>query len=191
MADVIDALREEHRNIARLLEALEHQIDVFAAAGAPDYDVIGGIAEYFLEYPDRCHHPKEDVVFRRLREAYPQDAAAVGDLPAEHRIVHDRADRFGRAVQALLNDTDIARDAIVEAAREFIHAERRHMHREEEQFLPLAERLLTASDWSLIEGALATGADPLFGDRVEAKFRRLSERLLAWEQEFWLGQQAS
>ena len=184
LATVIETLREEHRNIARLLEALDHQVDVFAQAGSPDYDVVSGIAEYFLEYPDLCHHPKEDVVFRRLRETHPQDASKIGDLLGEHRVVHERAGRFRDAVGALLNDTDIARSVVVDAARQFIEAERRHMQKEEEQFLPLAERVLTPVDWSLIEGALSIGRDPLFGARVEEKFARLRERLLAWEQEY-------
>ena len=80
MVTVIYTLREEHRNIARLLNALEHQIEIFARAGAPDYDVIRGIAEYFLDYPDRCHHPKEDVVFDRLCARFPRDAGVVGFL---------------------------------------------------------------------------------------------------------------
>ena len=58
---VVDTLREEHRNIARLLRALEHQVAIFSNADAPDYDVIVGVADYFLDYPDRCHHPKEDA----------------------------------------------------------------------------------------------------------------------------------
>ena len=40
MSRVIETLREEHRNLARLLDALDHQIEVFAEAVRPDYDVI-------------------------------------------------------------------------------------------------------------------------------------------------------
>ena len=55
---VIETLREEHRNISRMLDALEHQIEVLAQVGTPDYEIIRGIADYFCDYPDRCHHPK-------------------------------------------------------------------------------------------------------------------------------------
>lgn len=183
MAVVIEALREEHCNIARLLRALEYQIEIFAQDGAPDYDVIVGVADYFLAYPDRCHHPKENAVFARLKELRPDELADIGDLPAEHRALHERAARFCETVRLLLNDTDIAREVIVVAAREFIAAERRHMRGEEERFLPLADQLLTPSDWLAIESALTGGSDPLFGGKVEAAFRQLSDRLLAWEAE--------
>ena len=183
MVTVIYTLREEHRNIARLLNALEHQIEIFARAGAPDYDVIRGIAEYFRDYPDRCHHPKEDVVFDRLRARFPRDAAEVGDLATEHRKTAERARWFRDTVDALLNDAEIARETVVNAARDFIEAERRHMAMEEEQFFPLAEARLTPEDWSGIESDLVTERDPLFGDRVEAEFEGLRKRLLAWEEE--------
>ena len=93
-------------------------------------------------------------------------------------------------VGALLSATDIARSSVVNAARQFIEAERRHMEREEEHFLPLAERVLTPEDWSNIEGKLANGRDPLFGSRVEKRFNNLRERLLAWEREYRTGQDA-
>jgi hemerythrin-like domain-containing protein len=183
MAAVIEALRYEHRHIARLLRALDYQIEIFAQAGAPDYDVIVGVADYFLDYPDRCHHPKEDAVFARLKALHPEELADIGDLPAEHRALRERVGRFRETVRMLLNDTDIAREVIVVAAREFIAAEQRHMRGEEERFLPLADRLLTPADWSAIESELTGGSDPLFGGKVEAAFRQLSDRLLAWEAE--------
>ena len=189
MATVIEALREEHRNIERLLDALERQMDVFEADGPPDYDVVSGVTDYLLEYPDRRHHPKEDVVFRRLRDTYPRETSTIGDLLAERRLVHEWAGRFRDTVGALLSETDIARSVIVDAARQFIETERRHLQREAEQFLPLAERLLTPVDWRLIEGALAIGAETAFG--AEAKFARLGARLLAWEQAYRAGEDDS
>jgi hemerythrin-like domain-containing protein len=189
MAVVIETLREDHRNIARLLDALEHQIEVFAQAGAPDYDVVGGIAAYFLEYPDKCHHPKEDVVFKRLIHVAAKEASDIGNLLGEHKIVHDRAVRFGDAIRDLLNESDIARSTVVDAAREFIEAERRHMQKEEQHFLPLAEQVLSSADWSQIELELAGGRDPLFGERAEERFKNVRERLLAWEQEFRTGEE--
>ena len=184
MPAVMEVLRKEHRNIARLLGALERQIDVFAEAGDPDYDVLRGVADYFLEFPDRCHHPKEDAVFALLKIAHPQAASAVGDLPREHRLLHEQTLRFHQDLMLLLKGADIARAEIVDAARRFIEDERRHMGMEEEHFFQVSERLLTPADWSMIEGELAKGRDPLFGGKVEERFRKLSETLIAWEAEF-------
>jgi hemerythrin-like domain-containing protein len=186
MAAVMEALREDHRNIARLLDALDHQISVFERGGDPDYDVLRGVADYFQEYPDRCHHPKEDVVFAAVRAVRPDVAAEIGDLPAEHRRVHERAGELGRLIDALLSETDVPRAAVVEAAREFIGAERRHMLFEDDRAFPLIEKTLGPSDWARIEAVLALGSDPLFGVLVEEKFKRLSQRLIRWEAESWV-----
>jgi len=184
MTTLIEAVRQDHRDISRLLEALEHQVDVFAAARDPDYDVILGIADYFLEYPDACHHPKEERIFQRLRETHPQAADRVGDLTREHAAIHNHTRQFQYTVNVLLNDAEIARETIVQSARSFIAAERAHMQREEDRFLPLAEHLLTENDWAQIEAELAKRADPLPARRAEARFEKLRTRLLTWEQEF-------
>ena len=183
MAQVVEALQEEHRNIARLLQALEWQIDVFSNAGDPDYDVVTGVADYFLDFPDRCHHPKEDTIFARMRARRPDEAAIVSDLPDEHRALHEQALRFHESVRQLLNGDDFPREAVVAAARQFIEAERSHMRWEEEHFLPLASRILTPADWLEVEGELNQRPDPLFGGKVEEGFKKLSDRLLAWEAE--------
>lgn len=183
MAEVIDTLREEHRHIARLLDALDHQVEIFARAGEPDYDVVRGIADYFLDYPDTCHHPKEDVVFERLRARCPQEAAAIEGLVSEHREIHERARWFHDTLHALLGESDIARDTVIDAARVFVEAQRRHLAMEEERFFPLAEARLTPEDWSDIAADLVSKRDPLFGDKVDEEFRDLRERLLAWDRE--------
>jgi hemerythrin-like domain-containing protein len=182
-APLIDILREEHRNIGRLLRALEHQVRIFAGNESPDYDVIVGVADYLLDFPDRCHHPKEDAIAAKLATLYPGEVRSVRDLASRHLALHLRARRFRDNVDALLNDTDIARSEVVGAALMFIDAQWAHMRDEETDFFPLAERLLKPHDWRQIEAKLERRHDPVFGDRVEAMFKTLSERLLAWEAE--------
>lgn len=80
MVEVMDRLQREHRNIAKLLNALEHQLAIFDTAETPDYDVLVGIGDYFIGFPGRCHHPKEDLIFRKLRARDPEAAEIVGDL---------------------------------------------------------------------------------------------------------------
>ena len=184
MTSVIDTLREEHRNITRLLDALEHQTEFLAGAAAPDYETLQAIADYFCDYPDRCHHPKENAVFERLRAKYPDEAAAIGDLAGEHRDAAARVRRFRDNIQGLYRDAVVPRDALVSAARSFVDAERRHMRMEEERFFPLAARKLSAQDWAAIEDRLSNERDPVFGARIEDDFAALRERLLAWEKAY-------
>ena len=67
MTRIIETLREEHRNIEELLLVLEHELSVFDRNERPDYEVIQGVIRYFEDYPDCCHHPKEDMIFEKLK----------------------------------------------------------------------------------------------------------------------------
>lgn len=183
MTSVLETLYEEHKNIARLLDAMENQIERLATAANPDYDLLQSIANYFCDYPDRCHHPKEDVVFRRLQTSHPKEAATVGDLTKEHRDAYARARRFRDNIQAIFRDEILSRDSVLNAGRSFIDAEREHMKTEEELFFPLAASVLDEEDWRSIESNLRQRQDPLFGEFVEEEFRILREFLLNWEKE--------
>src|SRR6516164_3916189 len=121
-AAVIDALRDEHRRMERLLAALERQVVVFARGERPDYDVIAGVADYFLDYPDRCHHPKDDALLKQLQREHPEAAAELGALAGEHQALHELAQRFRDCVTEVLGESDIARSTVVEAAAQFVEA---------------------------------------------------------------------
>ena len=62
MTYVIEVLRQEHRNIEKLLQVLEQELSVFDRGDRPEYEVIVRVFDYFREYPDSCHHPKEDMI---------------------------------------------------------------------------------------------------------------------------------
>ncbi len=181
MTSIIETLREEHRNISRLLDAFEREVGLVAVVSDPDWEVLHGIANYFCDYPDRCHHPKEDAVFRQLQVKFPDEARSVGNLPREHKDVHSRVQRFRDHLQSIFRDSIVSRDGFIGAARTFIDAERQHMRREEQVFFPLAEKLLVQEDWQKVETQLRAEHDPLFGDDIEQEFRIVRDRLLAWE----------
>jgi hemerythrin-like domain-containing protein len=156
----MDALVQEHRNIARLLDLLEKQLDLFAKAAKPDYDLMLQIVEYFRSFPDLYHHPKEDLVFRRLAKRQPEVAAKFGDLEAEHRHCSDRLGDFAQAVVVTLLQAKTPK-TFVGIARDFIDNERRHMAAEEKELFPAAIRHLTDEDWVEIDARSARFADPL------------------------------
>jgi hemerythrin-like domain-containing protein len=64
MSWVIEILCQEHRNIEKLLCVLERELSVFDRGERPNYEVVVAIIDYFKDYPDSCHQPKEDMIFR-------------------------------------------------------------------------------------------------------------------------------
>ena len=65
MVEIIEILREEHRNIQKLLRVMEQELNVFDRGERPDYVVFGAIIEFFKMYPEllssskRGHHLRE------------------------------------------------------------------------------------------------------------------------------------
>ena len=47
---IIEFLRQEHRNIEKLLLILERELSVFAHGDRPDYEVIQAVIAYFVVY---------------------------------------------------------------------------------------------------------------------------------------------
>lgn len=177
MPRVIEDLRREHSNIARLLDLLERQVELLESAGAPDYSLMLEIMEYTLNYPDLYHHPKEDLVFRKLIERDANAAAAARELIEEHEALGRATREFADTLRNVSLDAEVPRAHVIARAREYIDLNRRHMEKEETNVFPLALQSLEAGDWAEIEAARAPGEDPLFGGALERQYDALRESI--------------
>ncbi len=179
----VDALRKEHSNITQLLDVLERNLAVFDRGGTPDYEIVEGIVDYFQSFPDLYHHPKEDLLFQRLKRRDPEAAARFGDLTKEHEELAARTRDFAAGVRAVLDDTEVPRDALDAWGRRFIDFQREHMAREERLLFSAALAALTAEDWAEIEARASDQEDPLFGDNVGKRYEVLRRDILQWQRE--------
>jgi hemerythrin-like domain-containing protein len=181
MPALIDSLRRDHANMELLLKVLEQEIAVFDRSDRPDFDIIDGIVGYFRCYPAQCHHPKEGLLFAKLKARDPEGAAGIIDIEAEHGQAARRLEHFARLVGEVLDDQPIARGVLDAAVREFVEHERRHMELEERELLPYALASLHAEDWIDLDARLADTRDPLFSREAEAGFEQLKQRIARWE----------
>jgi len=183
MTYIIDVLRQEHCRMESLLRVLERELDVFGRGDRPDYDVILAIIDYFKDYPDSCHHPKEDMIIEKLKARDPVAAAAIGDLEAQHKETGRRLRRVEFAVHQVLEDQDVFRQTVRDIIRNFIDEERQHMDMEERVVFPAALNALCPQDWSDIGVKLTARADPFSQAEFEEKFSKLRRAILKMEEE--------
>jgi len=183
MTAIIDRLREEHRNIEKVLLVLEQELDVFDRSEPPDYEVLQAVIRYFQDYPDRCHHPKEDMVFEALKARDPAVAETIGDLEAEHQEETKRLQRLAQALENILTGGELLRQNFDAIVRNFVAHERDHIEKEERALFPAAIKALQPDDWTKIEARLNDRQDPLANEVIEEKFRFLHQRILQWEAE--------
>ena len=183
MPKIIDLLLEEHQNIERLLLVLEHELEIFDRSGRPDYEILQTIIQYFQDYPERCHHPKEEMIFEKLQARDAVAAKRFGDVEAAHEVETRRLRGFARAVDSVLADQEFLRESFHLAVHDFIEHQRQHLQKEERLLFPAAIKALRREDWAAIDARLDNRKDPLFNGVVEEKFHDLQKTILRWEQE--------
>ncbi|HTO83650.1 MAG TPA: hemerythrin domain-containing protein [Methylomirabilota bacterium] len=178
MVQIIDQLGRDHRNLRLLLDIVEEEMDAYREGCVPDFDLLRMVAEYTLHYPDLVHHPRENVIFERLRVRDPAAGEIIGTLGQEHKKLAELTRRFVGAVSNASRDVQLPREWLDAVAKEYVLANRLHMQIEEEHFFPRAMAYLTVDDWAGIDQRVARADDPVFGEKVEEAYLYLHERVL-------------
>ncbi len=183
MIRIIETLREDHRNIEELLLVLEQELSVFDRNERPDFEIMQAVISYFEDYPDCCHHPKEDMIFEKLKARDPVAAESVGDLEAEHQNERECLRRVADMIRSILTNHEILRQSFDHVMHDFIERERKHMEMEERFLFSTAVNALRAEDWAGIDARWSDWKDSMFNVAFEEKCQSIRERILHWQQE--------
>jgi len=176
----IRILKDEHRSISAVLHGLKHLARMAQdAAVRPQFQVFRSMLRYLDEYPERLHHPKEDEhLFARVQARCPEARKLIETLRAEHVSGEN-------LIRELERKLLFFEESWPEGGREFLdevdaYAEFhwRHMTREEQELLPLAEKHLGADDWDKIAAAFEHNRDPI-SDLREHDYEKLFSRIAA------------
>ncbi len=180
MSDIIAVLDRDHANIAKLLDLLESEILAIEVGKTPDYPLLQDIMHYMAQYPDRFHHPKEDVVFAQLVKRDPSARADVDELLKEHASIVSAGEKFDRLLRTTVPDSVDMREKLRTLGFAYIRAFRKHMLKEEIKLFPLAMAVLTRKDWLVIDEKIDAIIDPLFGttiaDEYQTLYRSITDR---------------
>jgi hemerythrin-like domain-containing protein len=179
--NILDELRAEHASMAMLLTTLERQMALFEGAERPDYGLVEEIISYFLDFPDQCHHPKEDMVAAKLLALAPEQAKSLNRLIAQHEEIAALTRRFAALFRQVLNEAELPRAVILRATIQFVTSQRHHMEMEDAHFLPLAEKLLSSDDIAELNSKLEARQDPLTHLSADQRYSRLRDTILAWD----------
>jgi hemerythrin-like domain-containing protein len=134
--------------------------------------------EYTLHYQDLCHHPKEELIFRKLVTRSPAWLAAVEVVRDEHRRLAEIVRRCAAAVHSVLLDAALPREWFECIVQEYISLLRHHMEEEERELFPRAMYCLTESDWREIDAAIHQPGGELSDDKLEHHYHQLQRRIL-------------
>ena len=174
---LMSGLRGDHRNMVMLLELLDAEIDRLAASGEPDYEFVRDIMLYVTEYPDVVHHPKEDIVYRHLKSLRPETHTDLERVETDHQHIEESGLKLRNSIEAISIDADFDRGELIENFRDYSDQLSEHMYWEETNLFSLADEMQHFGDWSEVVLKNNEIGDPLFGPRVERKYRRLLAKI--------------
>ena len=167
----------DHLKFGQLLNLLESQLQRFHEGGSPDYELMLDIMYYMTHYSDVLHHPKEDLLFARVKARDAHLGHTVDGLTTQHAQLRDMGDAMVRTLDDIVNGSMAPRERVEATVRAYVNALRAHMRTEENDILPAAERLLSATDWTEVDAAIAKFDDPLFGSVVHDRYAGLREQI--------------
>jgi len=176
LADPLARWHADHRNFARLLDLVEQQVDAFHAGKRPDYELMRLIVYYLRHYPDRFHHPREDVAFARLVKRDPQLQLHIARRMQEHVVIATFGEELLNCLDEVMAGAVIERSRLEAAAATYLVYYRHHLAAEEQHVIPRAVELLTPADWAAV-AAIPTEPDPLFGSDFDARYSELREQI--------------
>jgi branched-chain amino acid transport system ATP-binding protein len=175
----VATIREEHHALALVMEVLQRLLDQIDKQHAePDFTLLATALLYIEEFPERCHHPKEDeYLFAALRRRSVDFNAVLDELQADHVR---SAQMVGYMERALVHYQAGATGGFArfkEAVDGYAVVLREHMQAEE-RLLENARDRLAEDDWRRIAAAFEANDDPLFGAHGREEFRKLHLRII-------------
>lgn len=174
-------IQEEHGALAAMLRSIGLLLAEHRRHGTlPDFGLLRAMLFYVDEFPERLHHSKESsLLFPRLRIRSPELRAVLDRLDADH----ERGEKAIRDLEHALLAFEIVgeprRAAFEEALERYVGFYLEHMHIEESEILPAAERLLNEEDWAELDAAFLQNRDPLTGHPPEDEYRGLFSRIVS------------
>lgn len=172
---MLTRLNEDHRRLARVLNAFELECLALNSDAGPDFELLRDILDYVQSFPDTIHHPAEDALFDYLQQNASLSAgeeALIADNRAQHEELIESTRILLKMIDRVFAAADLDLAYLKLTMNSYLVEQRRHMEFENSRLFPLAEKRLSEPDWKVIEIQLAQARDPLF-DAYDEQYEAL------------------
>lgn len=165
----IEMLMREHRNIERVVDALEIAAGHLSRGVAVRPGFFVDAAVFFAEYADGVHHAKEEgVLFGAMGGS--GMPAAEGPIPVmleEHVEARALTRALRRAGRRFADGDTTASSEVITASRGYALLIREHIAKEDEALFPMAEEMLSAdAESEVLQGMMRLEAQETGSGRM-------------------------
>lgn len=177
----LERINAEHRVIAAIMNVLEAEVNALEEKGEFDIDLVRLIIRYMEEYPDRFHHPKEELLFDAAASRDPEFRERVSAIRSQHRALPGLTSGVKAIIDAIDFGESRPRGEVLRTLRAYIDNERSHIVSESGSLFPELDDILSPEDWELADQRVAQLEDPLTGGADPGPYKRLQALILARE----------
>ena len=169
---------DEHRSLAAVIHGLEFLVREARDEGRPpSFGLLRAMLRYIKDFPEALHHPKEENLFRKLRERTSEFDETLAELEQQHVTGRQLVEKLEQSIDRYETDPGRGFDAFAAAVARFASDQMQHMRLESKVILPAARAHLTAEDWAEIDRAFADNGDPRFSADNDEEFLQLFTRI--------------
>ncbi len=157
---MLNQLRLDHANMARLLHVLQLKHKTLAEGERPDFQLVREVVDYILDYMDGFTVPLERVFGQELMDKAPEAQGLSERLADNYHALHERLMRLSQDLDMVLMDVAIPMDRFADDLGAYLEAHRAYLRDEREELFPLIrehfdDEALKKLAESLPEGATA------------------------------------
>ncbi len=140
-----EILKEEHKEIRRMLKILGKAAEKLKKGEEVERDVLEKILEFIRVFADECHHGKEeDLLFPAMEIAgIPKESGPIGVMLFEHNVGREAVRGMREGIEEFFNGNENARKKITENAERYIELLESHIFKEDNILYPMADMHLS------------------------------------------------
>lgn len=159
---LLERLLLDHKQLSNILYRMDVEIRAYSGLlkQSPNLDKVLEIIDYIKVYPERWHHPAEDVIFGVLLENGSSASEAVKKALHEHSTLELLTENLHCYLQKLaMGGHNHLKAKFLRAAQEYTRRQRMHMDFEQRELFPVVDREFTEKDWERVNALLQQQAD--------------------------------
>ena len=176
-AKVLAELREDHKNMALMINLLERESNRIYEGDEPDYELLQDVMHYMTVYPDAVHHPKEDRLYAELKAVRPDLSTGFDRITMDHRHIAELSVKLRDDIAAINAGNPVLRKSVVADALRYVNTLRGHMQWEELDLFRRVEEMIRMGHDVISSAQMIHAYDPVFGPEVEENFGRLVKHI--------------
>ena len=173
-------LNTDHYHMQQLLDCFNHEIDCygFDSKRSADLDIILNTLDYIQTYPEKWHHPTEDIIYNKLLKKQIKESTLIEQLQHEHQEIYQTTENIKEMFDNVVEDCIISADKLLTYSRNYIQLQRQHLDKENEYIYPLMDTVFSEDEWHEIENEVKSQNESSFNTPSKKEYFHLYRYIL-------------